>query len=126
MSAIKIQRYDWAMVAGDTYTFPVIVKDDSVPAAVVDITGYTGHLVIIKDGITLIDKITSDPTQGSITGSSGQAYFLLEAADTTVLNEPVYNLPYEYEVQITSSMSKPYTTHRGHVIFLKPIVTAVP
>jgi hypothetical protein len=124
-----IDSPDWEMRAGDYRVLEIIARDKSVPPVAVDVTGYTGRLVIkrTKSGTALVNKLTSVSGEGDIpVGTDGMFRFFINAADLTGGNLPTYNVPYFWEVQGTSPGGKPYTIRTGTVKFKEPLITTVP
>lgn len=111
---------DWSMKVGDSRTLRVTVNDNATPPVVVDITGYSGKVVVRKslDDAAYITLTTALASEALIPiGSDGKVLFYFEPALFGTL--PEYDFPYHYEVQVTSPAGKPYTVREGYVTFLQ-------
>ncbi len=107
------------LYADNDRTFRVFIKTPDLN--VVDLTGATGVLTVkeTKDSASpSIQKSTANPSEGAIgAANKGEMFFYIVPADTASLTIRQY----VYDIEVTLSDGKKYTTATGVLNLLQPI-----
>lgn len=114
--AVPFERIE--LYSSNDRTIHIYVRDPNLN--IIDLTGGTGVFTVRanKNGPIILQKSTSDPSEGLIgAADQGEVYFYV--TDTDTVNMEIRQ--YIYDVRIVLSNSKAYTVLTGVLDLLDPV-----
>lgn len=113
---MNVPHYTVDLYISNNRTLRVYIKDQDLN--VVNLTGATLLLTVRKDvgGTVIFTKSTAVPAEGAIgAADEGECFFYILPADTATLDGQ-----YIFDVKLTTSAGKAYTTLEGILNLLQP------